>query len=318
MPNAKALALTLSAYSTPAGRELPEASRYLDALPRTLRQMAIATRPGIGWGYHFDTQTRHLFYPASAPNAVATCFVVGALLDTEAATGNSDALSLAIQSRPFLLSLLSEGGPAMGPYFTYVGTGSELIHNANLLVASVLARLHEYDRDPAAASAVMAATETTLAAQDAAGLWPYGERRDLRWIDNFHTAYILESLIDVERVFGLGSTQLRRGFVAWRRSFFSADGAARFYPDRDYPLEAHSYASAIDCLCAAAAGGDETALDFAGHIFESAVRELWLSELGRFAFKRSRRRLNKREFMRWTNAPMFRAMARLASMRAAA
>jgi polysaccharide biosynthesis protein VpsJ len=308
-PNSKALALALSGYTTAAGRSLPGAERYLEELPRELKVLGIPAAGGAGWGYHFDAQTRHLYYPREIPNAVATSFVVGALLDLHEATTKPRYADLALSARPYLLSLLKPS--SYGPHFAYVASGSELIHNANVMVAGILARLEQLAPEPAAAAAAVDATQTTLALQAPDGIWPYGERSDLDWVDSFHTAYLLEGLLHVERAFGLGRPELERGLRTWQARFFRADGWARYFPDRDFPLEAHSYASAIDLLCLLPDG--DPSIGFATRVAHSAVRELWLPEANRFAFRRTSRRLNKREFMRWTNAPMFRALARLAS-----
>jgi hypothetical protein len=313
-PNAKALALALSGYASAAGRSLPGASESLDRIPIALRRMMLPSRVGSGWGYHFDAQTRHLYYTRETPNAVATCFVVGALIDASEATGEDSHAELALGARRYLCSLLKHA-PTHGPFFAYVSAGSELIHNANLLVCAALARLHELDSDKAIAAKVRDAARTTLALQRDDGSWPYGERDDLRWMDNFHTAYILEGLSYLEGILGIGAEALARGLPTWRASFFEPDGGARMYPDRRYPLEAHSYASAIDLLCTSIElSNDREAGIFALRVAESAIRELWLPDRSRFAFKRTRMGLNRREFMRWTNAPMFRALARLASV----
>src|SRR5690348_8421623 len=60
-PNAKALALALSGYATPAGRRLPGAAEFLERLPHELERMKVVEK-GAGWGYHFDVQTRNLRY----------------------------------------------------------------------------------------------------------------------------------------------------------------------------------------------------------------------------------------------------------------
>lgn len=313
-PNAKALALALSAYAGAAGRSLSGADEYLDRIPIALRRMSLSTGAGVGWGYHFDAQTRHLYYGREIPNAVATYFVVGALIDASLATNDDRHAELALDARPYLCSLLKRA-PAHGPFFAYVAPGSELIHNANVLVCAALARLHELDPDEAAAAKVVDAVRTTLALQRDDGSWPYGERGDLRWKDNFHTAYILEGLSYVEDILGIGGKALAGGLPAWRGSFFEPDGWACMYPGRRYPLEAHSYASAIDLLCTRAElSNDQEAETFALRVAASAIRELWLPDRSRFAFGRTRAGLNRREFMRWTNAPMFRALARLASV----
>lgn len=309
-PNAKALALVLSAYASPAGRRLPAADEFLTQLPRRLERLNLSDA-GAAWGYHFDAQTRHLFYSRETPNAIATSFVVGALCDAAEATGERRHAELALATRPYLLSLLKEA-PGRGPFFAYVEQGSELIHNANVLVCGAVARLHGLRRDDASESAVRSAVTTTLSRQREDGLWAYGEAPNLAWADNLHTAYILEGLARVEDAFGIGTDALEHGLGAWRGSFFEADGWARYYPDHRFPLEAHCCASAIDLLCQLERRRPDPAyIALAERIAGTAIRELWLPERGCFAFRRTALGLNRRAFMRWTNAPMFRALARL-------
>lgn len=310
--NAKALALALSAYTTSAGRELPSAGEFLVTLPKQLEKLNLF-RDGAAWGYHFDTQTRHLFYDRLTPNAIATCFAVGALCDLAVTRGDRQAKELALAARPYLLSL-RRTSPEHGPFFAYVASGSELIHNANVVVCAALARLHRLEPDGVAEASVRAAAATTLSRQRSDGLWAYGEAANLGWADNFHTAYTLEGLVEVADTFGLGEDEIALGLRAWKACFFDADGWASYYPNHRFPLEAHCTASAIDLLCRMEARDDQPGhILLADRIARTAIRELWLPELGRFAFRRTRRGLNRREFMRWTNAPMFRALARLAS-----
>ncbi len=314
-PNSKALALALSGYCTGAGRELAGADRLLERLPAMIERLNLGGQDAA-WGYHFDAQTRHLFYSRETPNAVATCFVTDALFDLFAATGSDSAAGLGLRARPFLISLLRTDS-AGRPFFAYVRAGSELIHNANVMVAGTLARMHALEPDDGAAERAREATATTLAMQPDSAIWPYGDRQDLAWADNFHTAYIIEGLARTESVLGVGGPQRASAQEAWQRRFFGPSAEARFYPDRDYPLEAHSYASAIDCLCTVAdveaPEPRARALEFAAKLARSAIEQLWLEDEGRFAFKRTPRGLNRREFMRWTNAPMFRALSRLES-----
>jgi polysaccharide biosynthesis protein VpsJ len=316
LPNSKAQALALSAYSQPAGRDLPGSDEFGSRLPARLAGMNLLGEPAA-WGYHFDAQTRHLFYPRDTPNAIATCFVVAAFCDAFEATGESGHAELALRARPFLLSLLQES-PGYGRFFGYVPSGSQLIHNANLLVCGTLARLHRLDPDDESERAAREAATTTVSSQHTTGLWPYGEAENLKWVDNFHTAYTLEGLCRLEAAFGIGADALERGFRAWRERFLEPDGWARYYPDRHFPLEPHCCASAIDLLLLLASqqterwDGDQL-ISLAARIADSAIRELWLPRLGRFGSRRTARGLNKREFMRWTNAPMFRALASLCS-----
>ena len=305
--NAKALALALGGYATPAGRKLPGAERYLRELPQQLGALNLLA-DGAAWGYPFDVQTRGVGYGATTPNAIATCFVVDALCDAEEA-GVAGAGELALQARAFLLSLFQPDASA--PYFSYVAAGAPLIHNANLLVCGALARLHGLEAQSGVEQPVAQAVQTTLAKTGPDGIWPYGETASYGWADNFHTAYTLEGLLRVGRAWGLGGKELQRGLAAWKSTFIDPDGWARYYPQSRYPLETHCAASAIDLLCLAGGAPEDRAL--AEAIARCAVAELWLEEEGCFAFRRASRGLNRRRFMRWTNAPMFRALARLCS-----
>ena len=305
--NAKVLGTALSGYATAAGRRVEGAGEAMVDLEGRLGELNLR-EGGAAWGYHFDAQTRHLFYDRETPNAIATCFVVNGLLDAHEATGRPNSGELALAARPFLLALGRERPE--GWCFSYVETGSELIHNANLMVCGTLARLDALAPDERIAEPVAAAVETSVRAQRADGLWPYGEANNLTWSDNFHTAYLLEGLHRVGERWGLGREALARGTAAWRERFFEPGGWARFYPDRRYPLETHSAASAVDLLCLL---GDEGSLALATSIAETGIRELWLEDEGCFAFRRSRQGLNRRIFMRWTNAPMFKALGALCS-----
>jgi polysaccharide biosynthesis protein VpsJ len=308
--NAKALGLVLSGYATTAGQRLPGADEHLGALPGRLEEMNLLPG-GAAWGYHFDVQTRNVAYGARTPNAIATCFVVEGLCDAHHAGDQRSCADLALAARPFLLSLIRRGRE-QGPFFGYVPDGQvPLVHNANLLVCGALARLQRLDPDPRAEALACEAAATTLALQREDGTWPYGEVANYAWVDNFHTAYVLDGLWRMKTEFGVGATELERGLETWRSSFFDDDGWARYYPDRRFPLETHCCASAIDLLAVIGGGGGD--LRLAEHIGARAIQELWLPEEQRFAFQRTGRRLNKREFMRWTNAPMFRALARLGS-----
>ena len=113
-------------------------------------------------------------------------------------------------------------------------------------------------------------------------------------------------------VFGVGAEALARGASAWRERFVDPDGWARYHPDRRFPLETHCCASAIDLVLTLKSMGAEPDWgDLAPSIADTAIRELWMPDGDRFAFRRTASRLNGREFMRWTNAPMFRALGRL-------
>ena len=310
--NAKALGLVLSGYALPAGQALPQADAWVPRLADELESMRL---PESGaWGYHFDVQTRHLYYDSRTANAVATCFVIRGLLDAHDHGLLPDGADAARRAGPFLESLWREH-PQFGPYFSYVAGGSELIHNANLMVCGTLARLLASDPRPDLERRIADAAETTARLRRDDGLWPYGERDDLTWRDNFHTAYILEGLARIHSCWGGYESVLAEATSKWLAAFFDETGAATYRPRRRYPVDAHSAASAIDSLCVLTElGGEWASLANSAHgVAIRSVEVLWLEDKCRFAAQRNAHFLNPREFMRWTNAPMFEALSRLLS-----
>ena len=311
-PNAKVSGLVISAYSFPAGQELPGAARWVTALARRLE--ALRLHHSEAWGYHFDVQTRHLYYPASWPNAIATCFAIRGLLDAYDWGVLPDGPERASRARPFLESLFRES--EHGPFFAYVSAGSELIHNANVMVCGTLTRLLSHQPDPRLERRLDAALETTIRLRGSDGNWPYGERSDLSWRDSFHTAYILEGLARVHERTGKHAWLLDSALQTWLDHFFSPSGDARYHPHRAYPIDTHSAASAIDALCIVADARAQTRprlIELATRIASRTVELLWIERRRSFGNQVNRRWTNTREFMRWTNAPMFEALARLLS-----
>jgi hypothetical protein len=141
------------------------------------------------WGYEFDVQTRWGFYGSGSPNAVATVVAARGCLDAGSLTGLQQTMLGGALLRCFW----------RGTYFAYTPDSTVLIHNANLLVASLAARLAasshlERRLREALRRAARGAVETALASQRPDGSWPYGEGPSLGWVDGYHTAYSLLAL----------------------------------------------------------------------------------------------------------------------------
>lgn len=137
----------------------------------------IKSRRGIAaWGYAFDVQTRWGFYPTGSPNVIATAFAVEEIAE-----------SLDTFQRDWLVAWF-EDEMWTGVQFRYVPGNETLVHKVNVLAARALHRVdaaHEFAQE---------AVEITAAAPPSGGLLPYGEGHRQSWIDNFHTAYILDAL----------------------------------------------------------------------------------------------------------------------------
>ena len=305
--NTKAIALVASGYARlGTAREddtaRAAARRWLDWLVEHS-----TADIGLGWGYHFDVQTRFFSYKAETPNVIATTFAAHALLDGAELLDDGKYADAARESVRFLLErMLDDGGET--PYFRYLASERELVHNANVLACSVAARTAAVggglvdDRVPAA-------VRTSLDAQRDDGSWPYAEGSSGDWVDNFHTGYVLEALGLCDQLDGRVRPALERGFGYWERELFLEDGTPKYTPSSLYPIDAHNYAQAVETRVSAS-GWRPDALERADRC-ASLLVERMLNPRGYVDFQQGRVLRNRVPFVRWTTAPAFRALARL-------
>jgi len=115
-------------------------------------------------------------------------------------------------------------GPS-GVCFGYLPGESAVIHNANMLAALVLCEAAELAGSSGALDDAFSAARFTASRQAADGSWPYSQVRGGRWVDGFHTGFVLEGLARVARAtsdhcwptVSIGSAILRRSAVWARR-----------------------------------------------------------------------------------------------------
>jgi hypothetical protein len=102
---------------------------------------------------------------------------------------------------------------------------------------------------------------------------------------------------------------LERGYSFWRETFFLADGWPKYYHDSLYPADAHAAASGIITLLEFQ-DADADALGLAERVGRWTIKHL-RSPGGFFYYQRKRLFTVKTPFMRWSEAWMVYALARL-------
>ena len=264
------------------------------------------------WGYHFDVQTRVLFYPRTTPNTIATAFAGLGLLDAHELAGAPGALEMAAGAGEFFMRHVPQTEAEPGAYFGYLPGDKTPIHNANMLVAALLARLGRLTGREEFADAARAAVQYTVSRQRADGAWPYGEQPNLTWVDGFHTGYVLDCLLACIDA-GVGGQAARQ---AWRRglhyyadTLIDSDGAARYTPKSRYPIDGQCVAQAIQTL-SLAARSEEAIAQLRWSVLTFAIEQLSHGD-GTVAFQRERLWVNRTPHPRWVQAPMLAALTHL-------
>ena len=312
--NAKGIALfALAQLATYRRTKSDEAEAQARNLLAMLLSMRVEGCSGAAWGYNFDWQSRNFFAPRGTPTIVPTAFAARALLEAARAFNDDEYLNTARTVCDFILRDLPRTSDTETELcFSYAPNSHTRIFNASLLAAEVLANVGQLTQDAALCREAERATRYVVNQQQPDGSWTYGTEPNQSWIDSFHTAYILFSLQRIIAACSLGEkfqTALQRGYRYWKQTFFLADGWPKYYDDDPYPADTHAAASAIVTLLECR-NLDETSTAMAQQIASWTIDNLRDAQ-GFFYYQRRRFYTVRKPYMRWTQAWMLYALARL-------
>jgi hypothetical protein len=307
--NPKAFALFLSAYCDLArvGDPGREAAFYLKS---ELQRLRSPNEPNYCWGYDWDHVSRAGTMPAFSPNCIATTFAAHALLDMAEVFGDAEAYDMAQSAGRFLISRLNRSVDTPQQLcLSYTPRDRGEIFNASVLVGALQTRLQP--DDPERTQIARRTMAYLVAQQRPDGSWYYGASRRHHWIDGFHTAYNLSALLAYQR--RTGDTQfafaLRHGYQYYVDNFFLADGAPKYFHNSLYPIDIHSCSQAIVTFCDFAVD-DPKAMERAVRVARWTIAHMQ-AEDGSFFFQINRFWANRTPYMRWGQAWMMHALARL-------
>jgi len=305
--NPKALGLFLEGYARLHRRE--PCDEFADSaayLIRRLAELSTPTRSGHGWGYNFDWQSRAFFVPKFTPSIVCSSFVAHALLDAAEVFGSQQAYQLALPVGEFLLRDLNRTIEGNCFCFSYTPLDRYAVHNASLLGASVLIRLHRLTGSAGLRDAALAALAYSMKHQRENGSWFYSERDTAHWVDSFHTGFNLEA---VRRFLKAGEAltyrqAYTRGVRFYADEFFLPDGTPKYYAGRTFPIDIHAAAEAISFFADEGAPFAPLVERVLGWTFANLA-----DDRGFFYYQKGPRLTNRIPYMRWGQAWMFRALA---------
>jgi hypothetical protein len=296
-----------------------EAAREARRLLDDLLSVRLEGWSGAAWGYNFDWQGRAFFAPRGTPTIVPTAFAARALLEAAQAFEDESYLRTARSACDFILGDLNRTQEGNGEVcWSYSPQDRTRVFNASLLAAETLSAVGQLTGERELFEWAMRGALYVARHQRADGSWAYGAEGYQSWADNFHTAFVLTSL---SRILGGAHDEpgeghhaelmqtLTRGYEFWRDSFFLATGWPKYYHDRLYPADAHAAGAAIVAL-AELQWIDAGARSLAERIALWAIRNLQDAR-GYFYYQRRRFYTVRTPYMRWSQAWMLYALARL-------
>jgi hypothetical protein len=268
---------------------------------------------GSHWGYDYTWGTRTGgVNPRRASSLVPGSFALFALLHHLTSSGDSRHRDLISSAIEYYRTRHRRAGPD-GEFLGYFADSTINTHNANVLAAAALSIAgHVFDRKEWMRDAARAA-ETTARSVTAEGYLPYAAHPSGDWTDCFHHLYTTSSLEAIKRLNSYAdSASIEVAIVRLRsylrREFLRQDGLLNYYPGCLYPIDPHNYAAAA--IFALLSGKEDDLSPAAAEPLLRKVDELmWDESRGRYLFRRHRHRVDKRLFLRWTQAWMFAALS---------
>jgi hypothetical protein len=268
---------------------------------------------GSSWGNHFDYQSRTFYLPKGVPTVVWTSLIGHAFIDGYDHFKKHQYLEIAVGACEHILSDLNTYADGEGACISYVPAMNSQVHNANTLAGSLLARVYSYTRDEAYRKLAQKAMRYTAQYQRPDGSWWYGEQANLHWVDNFHTAYVL----DCFKYYAEGTGDPRfdgkmmRGYDYWKNSFFLSDGTPKYYNHKTLPIDIQCCSQAIDTLVFFSDRDAKEGLRLAAKIAQWTITNMQ-DRSGYFYYRRySPWLVNKTPTLHWGQATMLCALGNL-------
>jgi hypothetical protein len=308
--NAKGLALFLKALLMLRRMGILTDETLIDELTERLLQLRSPDSRYWCWGYSFPWQTRTELIMRDAPNVVCTVFVADALLDAHARTLDAR-LVMAVEScGDYLINELFRSRENRA-FFAYPPASDSAIHNASLLAAALLCRSARVCTRPDFVAPALQAARYSVSKQRADGSWPYGDASSQAWIDNFHTGFNLSALRTLDEEHGSPEFRgaARAGLEFYLGHFFLDDGAPRYFHNRTYPIDIHCVSQSILTL-ADFALLDARCVPTMRRVADWVAARMF-DPRGFFYYRQLRFMRNRIPYMRWSQAWMLLALARL-------
>ena len=305
--NPKAIGLFLSSYSKLYS--IFGDQSYLDRigyLLDLLERLSSSGYSGKCWGYNFDWQSRTFFRPKGTPTIVNTSFIGHSLLDCYELTGKENALQMTLTIKDFILNDLNRTYQDDMFCFSYTPVDTSVVHNANMLGASLLIRMNKYQPDENVVSEALASMAYSMSLQKDDGSWYYADTHNQQWKDSFHTGFNLHALryILYEGYGQQWKSQYELGIEYYARNFFLNDGTPKYYNDNVYPIDIHAPAEAIYFF----SGMGNKFNDLTNNILGWMILNM-RHHSGYYYFRKNKNFINKISYMRWAQAWVLFALA---------
>ena len=266
------------------------------------------------WGQPYDWYSKKLI-PYNTPRATVTSQVGSALLDLFEINNEKRLLEIAISAGNFFVEDMEIYKDNDGHIcFPYTSIDNYKIHNASILTAAFLYRLALLTSNNRFQDSALNAFEFTVKHQREDGAWHYmaPPHKTLGKIDNYHTGFVLEALLEMKKANPEGfpyEKELEKGMNFYLQNFFIDDTIPRMTPAKTYPLDIQSCAQSIITL-----GEAKSVMNLNTDILDKTtkwtIENFWDNNNDYFYYRKYKNgQLDKSAYIRWSESWMLRALS---------
>jgi|Deesub1362A_J573_1020465.scaffolds.fasta_scaffold08563_3 rhamnogalacturonyl hydrolase YesR len=264
---------------------------------------------GYSWGYNFDWQSRVFFIPKGTPTIVNSCFIGKAFLNAFLLTREEFYLKVAKGVGEFIVEELNRYEENNSLCFSYTPLDKIRVHNANMLGGEFLLKLYTAGvKKKEYVELAERCVKYSVEKQNKDGSWYYGEEECERWVDNFHTGFVLNSLYDYIKMSKKKEywENLVKGYKFYLHNFVTKEGKVKYYSNKLYPIDIHAVAQTIITLVKLNQL-DKNSLPLAHKVAKWGIENMRSKE-GYFYYRIGRVVKNKIPYIRWGQAWMLVAL----------
>ncbi len=205
---------------------------------------------GTCWGYNFDWEARYAKINKYVPTVVATGIIVNGIYEYYQFFPSEKVKDILISSANFVLRDLQRTYDGENFCFSYSPYDNQVVYNATMKGARLLAQVYSITKDKYLIEEAEKAVRFVCNNQNENGSWAYSKGDARKWVDNFHTAYVLDSL----KVFiGFSGKKeyagyLKKGLDYYLDNLFTKEDLPKYYSNSFFPIDATATAQSIISL----------------------------------------------------------------------
>jgi hypothetical protein len=281
---------------------------YLNIINKCLEELISLQSKGYSgscWGYNFDWEARYTRINAYVPTVVATGIITNGLFEFYKHYNDDRAKELILSSTKFVLNDLNRTYDKDGNFcFSYSPNDKQVVFNATMKGARLLSQAYHICKEKSLLDLAEKTVRFVVNHQKNDGSWSYSLGDARTWVDNFHTAYVLECLYKYIKLSGNKNFEInfKKGIDFYVNNFFENDGKPKYFNNKTYPVDSTSAAQSIITLTMIGRK------DLAEKVLLWFIYNMQ-SNKGYFYYQKHKFYTNKISYMRWSNAYILLALS---------